>query len=93
MALPVLPLAAVALRYAAFGLAVYWMLNAKRRPSVDQRMDDTVDAFPDGLEVGRDDRDTLRVFGRMRRVVRFGPTGPGFHVDLAGFARLRMRRV
>lgn len=57
----------------------------------DQRVEDALDDLDDGLALRRD-ADTTRLTGRTRRRIRI-PGGPGVEVDLAGFGRLRLRRI
>ncbi len=44
-----------------------------------------------GLDIGRDI--ALDARGRWRRVLRLGRRGPGFEIDLAGIARMTIRKV
>ncbi len=96
MPLPVAPLAFAALRYGAVALAAY--AAARRlapRPlpgHYDQRAEDALEDVAEGLSThaGPGHRQAAT---RMRRVIRIGEDGPGVEVDLAGFARLKWRRV
>ena len=92
MPLPLVPTAAVAVRYAALGLAVYGALRARERARRDQRAEDAMDELGEGPAYRRDP-DGLRGAWRFQRVIRAGQAGPGIEIDFAGLARLRLRRV
>jgi len=92
MPLPIVPTAAVAVRYAALGLAVYGLLRTRETARRDQRAEDAMDELGEGPGYRRDP-DGLRGAWRFRRVVRVGHAGPGVEIDFAGLARLRLRRV
>ena len=94
MALPVVPIAAVAVRYGAVALAA-WALTRQIAPArVDQRAEDALDELPEGVATRRaEDREQHNATARFRRVIRLGSTGPAFEIDLAALGRLRLRRV
>jgi len=94
MALPVVPIAAVAVRFGAVALAA-WALSRTVSPArVDQRAEDALDEVPEGVAARRaDDREQHNATARFRRVIRFGSRGPAFEIDLAALGRLRLRRV
>ncbi len=92
MALPLVPTAIVAARYAAVGLAVYAAWRAAAPARRDQRTEDALDDLPEGTTLHRDD-DATRGTLRLRRTIRLGDRGPGLEIDLAALARLRMRRA
>lgn len=92
MALPLIPTALVAARYAAVGIAAYAMWRAQATPRRDQRAEDVLDDLPEGATLRRDEEATHGAL-RWKRTIRTGPTGPGFEVDLAALARLRLRRI
>lgn len=92
MALPLVPTAIVAARYAAVGLAVYAAWRAAAPARRDQRAEDALDELPEGTTLHRDD-DAARASLRLRRVIRLGNAGPGLEIDLAALGRLRLRRA
>lgn len=92
MALPLVPTAIVAARYAAVGLAVYAAWRAAAPARRDQRTEDALDDLPEGTTLHRDG-DATRATLRLRRTIRLGDTGPGLDIDLAALGRLRLRRA
>ena len=94
MALPIAPLAGVALRYGAVALAAYALSRQVMHGRTDQRAEDAMDDLPEGLTAHRPyDRDQMNGTLRFRRVVRLGSTGPGIEIDAALLGRVRFRRV
>ena len=92
MALPLAPVAGVALRYGAVALATYAVarkINAGRR---DQRAEDALDEVEEGVTLRRDGEDTGAT-GRFRRVIRLGQSGPGVELDITSITRIRVRRL
>lgn len=92
MALPLAPIAGVALRYCAVALATYAAARRIERGRRDQRAEDALDDVPEGLTLRRDG-DQANGTGRFRRVVRLGEDGPGVEVDLTTLGRIRVRRL
>lgn len=94
MALPLAPIAGVALRYGAVALAAYVMTRRIHPGRTDQRAEDAMDEVPEGVSAHRPrDRDQFNGTARMRRVVRLGSSGPGVEIDATALGRLRFRRV
>ena len=95
MALPIAPIAGLALRYGAVALAGYALARQIPSGRVDQRAEDALDDTPEGVHARRpaDRPGQANVAGRFRRVVRLGADGPGVEIDAAGLARIRIRRV
>jgi len=92
MALPLVPTALVAARYAAVGLAAYAAWRAAAPGRRDQRAEDALDDLPEGTTLHGDD-DATRAGLRLRRTIRLGDGGPGMEIDFAALARLRLRRA
>lgn len=94
MALPIAPLAGIALRYGAVALAGYALSRQMRRGRTDQRGEDALDDVPEGITAHRPhDRDQLNATARLRRIIRFGQSGPGIEIDATAFGRIRFRRA
>lgn len=95
MALPLAPIAAVALKYAPLALAAVVVLHRSLAPGrTDQRAEDALDDLAEGIAAHRPrDRDQMNAAARLRRVVRLGRAGPGVEIDAAMLGRLRFRRV
>lgn len=94
MALPLAPIAGVALRYGAVALAAYVMTRQVGRSRTDQRAEDAMDDLPEGLHAHRPrDRDQVNGAARFRRVIRVGLHGPGVEIDASMLGRIRFRRV
>jgi len=92
MPLPVAPIAGLALRYGAVAVATYVVARRTGMARRDQRSEDAMDETEEGLHIRRD-REQMNASGRLRRVVRLGPNGPGVEVDATTLARIRIRRV
>lgn len=95
-ALLISPLARMALRYGA--VAALALIAARSRASQpkDARHDVVLDDLPEGIRAARhraEAESALHGDGRLRRVFRLHPGGPGLEIEAAGLARLRMRRV
>ena len=97
MPLPLVPVAAFALR-AGLVTAAIWVVRRKvmqttRAGRTDQRAEDVLDAMDEGLAAhAPGDRAGQRNAGvRLRRVIRWA--GGGVEVDLAAMGRLRVRRL
>lgn len=96
MPAPIVPIAWTAVRLGA--LAAVAIMAARHRASMakDPHQEATLDDVPEGLRFTphrAEGENGVTGDGRYRRVIRFGPNGPGLEIDAAGFARLRLRRV
>ncbi|MBF9059440.1 hypothetical protein HKCCSP123_09630 [Rhodobacterales bacterium HKCCSP123] len=92
MAIPFTPVAAAALRYGAVAALAYAAARRARPRRIDPAAEAAMDVMPEGLNVGHAPGQ-VNAAGRWRRALRFGAAGPGMEIDLAGLARLRLRRV
>ncbi|WP_432448263.1 hypothetical protein [Aliiroseovarius marinus] len=92
MALPLAPIAAVALRYGTVAVATYALARSVERGRRDQRAEDALDDAPEGLTARRE-REQVNTTARMRRVIRLGENGPGFEIDAVSLTRIRFRKV
>ncbi|UWP89058.1 hypothetical protein [Aliiroseovarius crassostreae] len=104
MALPLAPIAVVALRYGAVAVATYAVARSVERGRRDQRAEDALDDVPEGLTLRRGlgpergpergpECDQVNATGRLRRVFRLGENGPGIEIDAVSLTRLRFRKV
>jgi len=92
MALPVAPIAGIALRYGAVALATYAATRAMTPGRLDQSVEDAMDETPEGMTFRRD-RGQANGTARWVRTVRIGKAGPGVKIDATGFARVKVTRV
>jgi hypothetical protein len=92
MALPLAPIAGLALRYGAVAMATYALTRTIDQGRRDQRAEDAFDDLQEGLTVRRDGEQANGT-GRFRRVIRLGETGPGVEIDASVLGRVRIRRV
>ncbi len=92
MAVPLVPLAGVALRYGAVALIAYGLARRIDRAPVDFRAEEALDDVNEGLAVRRQ-REQINANTRWHRVIRLGRTGPGFEIDAASITRIRIRKV
>lgn len=94
MALPLAPIAGVALKYGAVALATYALSRQVQRGRTDQRAEDALDDIPEGLSAHRPrDRDQINATARMRRVLRLAGGRLGVEIDAVALGRIRFRRV
>lgn len=83
MALPLAPIAGVALRYGVVALVAYVATRQIGRGRTDQRVEDAMDELPEGVTAHRPhDRDQINGAARFRRVVRLGVRGPGVEIEI-----------
>ncbi|MEO0357914.1 MAG: hypothetical protein AAF386_06400 [Pseudomonadota bacterium] len=92
MALPVAPLAGLALRYGAVAVATYAATRAIPKLRRDQNTEDVLDTVEEGMELRRD-AEQISGTGRFRRVVRFGSNEPGIEIDATALTRIRIKKV
>jgi hypothetical protein len=92
MALPLAPIAGLALRYGAVALTAYAIARVAERGHRDQRAEDAMDDLPEGVRVRREP-DQFSGAGRFVRTVRVGHGGPGIEIDATAITRIRFRRV
>lgn len=90
MAVPLAPLAGIALRYGAVAVATYAAARAVPKLRRDQAVEDCLDTVEEGVEARRDG-EQVNATGRFRRVIRVG--NYGVEVDASALARVRVRRV
>jgi hypothetical protein len=92
MALPLAPIASLALRYGAVALTAYAIARMAERGTRDQRAEDAMDDLPEGIRLHRGS-DRVGGAGRFVRTVRVGGIGPGVEIDATAITRIRFRRV
>jgi len=92
MAIPMAPIAGIALRYGAVALATYAATRAMTPGRLDQNVEDAMDDTPEGFTFRRD-REQANGTARWVRTFRLGATGPGVKIDATGFARIKLSRV
>ncbi|MEM8980273.1 MAG: hypothetical protein AAGD04_12365 [Pseudomonadota bacterium] len=92
MALPLAPIAGLALRYGAVAVASYALTRNVTKAHYDQRGQDALDDVEEGFAVRRDPGQTDAT-ARMVRTVRLGKSGPGFEIDASAFGRIKVKRV
>ncbi len=92
MAIPIAPIAGVALRYGAIAVATYAATRAMTPGRLDQSVEDAMDDTPEGLTFRKSDGQANGT-ARWSRTIRLGRTGPGVELDVTGFARVKVRRV
>ncbi len=92
MALPLAPIAVVALRYGTVAVATYAVARRVELGRRDQSAEDALDDTPEGLTARRDN-EQLNTTTRFRRVIRLGANGPGVEIDATTLTRIRIRKV
>lgn len=92
MAVPLAPIAGVALRYGALAVAGYAIARSSKKLRRDQRAEDALDETEEGVS-WRTDPGQMNASGRVRRVLRFGHSGPGVEIDATGWTRIKVRKI
>ncbi len=92
MALPLVPIAGIALRYGAVAIAGYAIARTVQKAPRDMRAEEAMDDVNEGLSMRRE-TGAVHGSGRFRRVVRLGKDGPGIEIDATSLARVTFRRV
>jgi hypothetical protein len=94
MALPLAPVAVVALRYGTVALAAYAISRRMERSSTSQASEDALDRVDEGLAGHRPrDRQQVNAQARWRRTIRLGRAGPGLEIDATALGRIKFRKV
>ncbi|MBT2132307.1 hypothetical protein [Aliiroseovarius lamellibrachiae] len=92
MALPLAPIAAVALRYGTVAMATYALARTVEKGRRDQRVEDALDDIDEGITTRRDP-EQVNATARIIRTIRLGNTGPGVEIDLTSLTRIRFRKL
>ncbi len=92
MALPLAPIAAVALRYGTVAVATYALARTVEKGRRDQRVEDALDDLPEGITARRE-TEQINATARITRTIRLGNTGPGVEIDLTSLTRIRFRKL
>lgn len=96
MAIPIMPIAGVVLKYgpaAAAGVAALAYMRA-RPGHADERAEDLLDEVNEGMDATRSHEGRqVNTRGRFRRVIRAGRHGPGVEIDASFLGRVRVRRT
>ena len=92
MAVPLVPIATVALRYGTVALATYAVARTIERGRRDQRAEDALNDLQDGVTLRRDP-EQMNATARMRRVIRLGRSGVGVEIDATALTRIRFKKV
>lgn len=92
MALPLAPLAGLALRYGAVALAAYAVTRKIDAGRIDQRAEDAMDTLEEGLTLHRTP-EQINGTGRFKRTVRLGDNGPGIEIDISALGRIKLRKA
>ncbi|MGP9790575.1 hypothetical protein [Roseinatronobacter sp. NSM] len=94
MALPLAPIAAVAVKYGALALAGYVVARQVRPGHIAQPVEDALDKMPEGISITQPrDADQINSTARLRRIIRLGHGSRGVELDAAFLARIRLRWV
>lgn len=92
MALPLAPIAGLALRYGAVALATYAISRNMDPARRDQRGEDALDDVPEGI-ASRREAGQFSGTARWHRVIRLGRNGPGVQIDATSIGRIRFKKV
>jgi hypothetical protein len=89
-----LPLVPIALGVGTAALAGWAALRRAQPARIDQRIEDALDALPEGLatRLPADDRDQTNATARLRRRITL-PGGRSYEIDAGLLARLRITRL
>jgi hypothetical protein len=92
MPLPLAPIALYAVTCGGVALASYRLARRIEPGRRDQRAEDALDDVAEGMTVRREP-EQVSATGRLRRVFRFGTTGPALEVDATALGRVKFRKV
>lgn len=92
MAIPLTPLAALALRYGTAMAIGYAAARAIPRGRFPRAVERQMDHAPRGLRL-RKARGQITGSGRFTHITRLGRIGPRFQIDGTALARLKVRRL
>lgn len=94
MALPLAPIAVVAVRYGTVALAAYYTARKVQLSQTNQATEDALDTVAEGVSAHKcTDAQQANGAARWRRVVRWGDAGPGLEIDIAAIGRIRVRKI
>lgn len=96
MAVPLAPIAGIALRYGAVALATYAATRAIPKMRRNQHTEDVMDTVEEGIEMRRDKQDNstqVNASARLKRTVFVKKSGPRLEIDAAALARVRLRWI
>lgn len=92
MAIPLAPIAGLALRYGVVAMATYAATRAMTPGRLDQPVEDAMDDLPEGLTMRRD-REQANASGRFVRTIRLGANGPAVRIDATALGRVKVTRL
>ncbi len=92
MALPLAPIAGIAIRYGVVAVATYAITRRVQRGHFDQRGEEAMDDINEGVTLRRDP-EQLNGTGRFKRRIRLGENGPGVEIDITALGRVRFRKL
>ncbi|MFO7919649.1 hypothetical protein DZD18_03050 [Rhodobacteraceae bacterium W635] len=91
MPIAIPPLAGFAVKYIGVALAGYALARSTVPGRRDQRLEDIMDATPEGATLHTEDGQ-MNAGIRWRRILRSGIAGRGLEIDATALARLKVRR-
>ncbi|NSX54128.1 hypothetical protein [Parasulfitobacter algicola] len=92
MAIPLAPIATIALRYGVMMGAAYVVARKLPRAPRNQKNEDALDTVDEGVHLSKSN-DQANATGRFRRIYRVSKRGAGVAVDTAFLARIKFKRV
>lgn len=97
MALPLAPIALLALRYGAVAAATYAVVKrAQNAEMKDLRSEHAHEDAPEGVNLRHHKDDRARQVdagARYKRTIRFGAKGPGIEIDASALGRIKIKRT
>lgn len=94
MALPLVPLVPIALKYGGVAVVAWFLARHVGPVRIDQRSEDALDDLPEGLTAARSpDREQVNATGRFRRVITLARSGRTIEIDASFLARFRARQL
>jgi hypothetical protein len=90
------PIAWTALRLGAMAAVALYASRHRASQPKHAEHEHVLDTLHEGLAAAPHAAEAERAFhgsGRLRRVIRLGPGGPGVEIDAAALGRFRVRRV
>lgn len=97
MALPLAPIALLALKYGAVAATTYAVVKRAQASGMkDLRTEHAHEDAPEGVNLRHHKDQTGRQVdagARYKRTIRFGSTGPGLEIDASALGRLKIKRT
>ncbi len=90
MPVPIMPIAAFALKYGTVAVTGYAIARATSRGRFDQRAEDVMDETAEGATLRKQEGQVNATF-RWKRALRLTSTGKGVEIDATSLTRVKVK--